>query len=109
MFGITGSALSFVASVWIVGFGGPALKEKGRQQDVQTHLQKFAFPILEDCLAERPTPQVFRKPDSRLLMFLELFVVVEPSRNRLGAEKEQEKANKNQRESVVAPEPAERR
>ena len=85
------------------------MKEKGCEQDVQTHLQKLAFPILEDCLAERPTPQVFRKPDSRLLMFLELFVVVEPSRNRLAAEKEQEKANKNQRESVVAPESAERR
>jgi hypothetical protein len=42
-------------------------------------------------------------------MFLELFVVVEPSRNRLAAEKEQEKANKNQRESVVAPESADRR
>ena len=109
MCGITRSALRFVASVWIVGFGGPSLEEKGCQQNIETHLQKFAFPILEDCLAERPTLQIFRKPDSRLLMFVELFVVVEPSRDRLAAEKEEEKANQNQGESVVAPESAERR
>ena len=40
-------------------------------------------------------------------MFLELFVIVEPTRKRLAAEKEQEKARKDQREPIVTPESAE--
>ena len=56
-------------------FSGALLIQKGSQDDIRKHLQKFAFPVLHRCFHEAVTGDVF-KISKRWLRVLLLFLVV---------------------------------
>lgn len=53
---------------------GPFLEKEGREQDVRPHLEKFAFPVLEDAFQEMAANQIARETDSVSAVVLLLLV-----------------------------------
>src|SRR5688500_3465830 len=83
------------------------LKKPDRQQDVERHLQEFAFPVLERCLTEMTRSQVLGQRDGRLSMVPLLLVVAVPAGPGLPGHGEDEQCEEDDGESVVVPDPAE--
>lgn len=91
-----------VRPVRVPGLGRSALEQEGRQHHVGGHLQKLAFPVLEDGRRKIAAVKIAQEGERRSSMIDERLIVGRPAGEPHAEEGEGEKAYQRDREPVVA-------
>src|SRR4029453_11706458 len=90
-----------IAAEWL-GFRRALLDQPDREQDVGSHLEELALPVLEGGLHEVARGEVGTEAHRWFAMFLLLCVVGAPAGEALAHEKDREEAEQDDRQAVVS-------